>query len=373
MKVLLVGNFCPDQLQSMKRFCDLMEEGLVKAGHRVQVLRPKPFFYRLWNRNSTLQKWLGYLDKFVLFPIELRRSSRSYDILHIIDQGYSMYGSSVRSPTYLVTCHDLMAVKSALGLIPQRSTSFTGRILQRTILNGLKRAPFVVCDSRRTKADVIQCARRTPENTSSIYLGLNYNYRPMPREDALQRAAALISDPDQPFFIHVGGNHWYKNRPGLLNIFKAIHENSKGASFRLVCVGDPFTSEMQNFISTHHLEQHVFELVGIPSEDLCALYSLSAGLIFPSLDEGFGWPIIEAQACGCPILASNLPPMTEVAANVAVFFDPADPLAAAAIILDAPSLSAVKVAHGLRDIKFFDGDRMVADYLRIYRHLTSVD
>ena len=69
MRVLLIGNFLPDQLQSMKRFCDLMEEGLVKAGHRVQVLRPKPFFYRLWNRHSTLQKWLGYLDKFVLFPI----------------------------------------------------------------------------------------------------------------------------------------------------------------------------------------------------------------------------------------------------------------------------------------------------------------
>jgi glycosyltransferase involved in cell wall biosynthesis len=111
----------------------------------------------------------------------------------------------------------------------------------------------------------------------------------------------------------------------------------------------------------------------VPSEDLCALYSLSAGLIFPSLDEGFGWPIIEAQACGCPIFASNLPPMTEVAADVAVFFDPADPVAAAAIILDALSLNPVKVAHGLREIKFFDGDRMVADYLSVYRHLTSAD
>ena len=73
----------------------------------------------------------------------------------------------------------------------------------------------------------------------------------------------------------------------------------------------------------------VRELVSVQNEDLRALYSTATALLFPSFQEGFGWPIIEAQACGCPVITSNRTPMTEVGENAAIYINPDSPEEAA--------------------------------------------
>ncbi|MBC8009252.1 MAG: glycosyltransferase, partial [Burkholderiales bacterium] len=80
---------------------------------------------------------------------------------------------------------------------------------------------------------------------------------------------------------------------------------------------------------------HITHLSGIDGPQLEALYNLAEGLLFPSLAEGFGWPVAEAQACGCPVFASERAPITEVGGSHAVYFDPVDPPAAARIIAAA--------------------------------------
>ena len=79
-------------------------------------------------------------------------------------------------------------------------------------------------------------------------------------------------------------------------------------------------------------ELSVIEVVEPSDEDLRSLYSGAAALLFPSLYEGFGWPLIEAQSCGCPVITSNRSPMTEVAGSAALYIDPANESAAAALI-----------------------------------------
>ena len=96
--------------------------------------------------------------------------------------------------------------------------------------------------------------------------------------------------------------------------------------------GAPWSEKMRNFVTANNLGGGVIEIVDPSNEDLRSLYSGAAALLFPSLYEGFGWPLIEAQSCGCPVITSNRPPMTEVAADAALYIDPANESEAAAFI-----------------------------------------
>ena len=307
MRILLIGNFELDRQESMARFCELIRQELANRGDDVKVLRPRPIIARLQVAPATARKWLGYIDKFVLFPFALWREAKSFDLIHICDHSNSMYVRFFGGKPNLITCHDLLAVRSALGEIPANPTGWSGRILQRAILRGLERAEFVACVSEKTKQDLLRLTNRDPDHTSCIYNGLNYPYRPMELAEAQERMRLLpprqsASEAAKPFLLHVGGNQWYKNRLGVLEIFASLRARADFRGHRLMMVGKPFTAEMRSFIASHNLRAEVTELTFLANEDLRALYSLAEGLVFPSFEEGFGWPIIEAQACGCPVL-----------------------------------------------------------------------
>jgi len=366
LRILLIANFKPDQQESMNRFCDLLLRGLAAHGHDVSVLRPEPFFVRLLPRPGSLRKWLGYVDKFLLFPLMLASRVRAYDIVHVCDHSNSLYTRFLRGKPNVVTCHDLMAVRSALEDVPENPTGWSGRILQRAILRGLRRAQFVVCVSRQTQREVLRLAGRSESSTPCIYNGLNYQYSPMDKAQAFQRLETLTKDAVHPFFLHVGGNQWYKNRPGVLQIFECLRSREQFSNYRLVMVGKPFDQKMRSLIESRDLSDSVIELTSLPNEDLRALYSLAEGLLFPSLDEGFGWPIVEAQACGCPVFTSNRSPMTEVGGPAAIYFDPCNPAAACETIAGNLGRREQLPSQGLENAQRFSTHAMLQAYEEVY-------
>ena len=132
-------------------------------------------------------------------------------------------------------------------------------------------------------------------------------------------------------------------------------------------VGQPFTSEMRQLIEAYSLSQKVIELVQVSNEDLCALYSSATALLFPSLQEGFGWPIIEAQACGCPVFTSNRPPMTEVGGEAALYINPNNPETAAKKIASIlPRLADFK-EKSILNAQRFTTEKMLSSYSQVYR------
>lgn len=370
MRILLIANFLPDRQQSMQRFSEMLKTGLTAGGHEVEVLRPEPGFSRLLPEAAVPGKWLGYLDKFVVFPWVLASRVRASDVVHICDHSNSMYTRFLRGRPNVVTCHDLLAVRSALGEVPQNPTGWSGRKLQRSILRGLRRAQFVACVSEQTMSDVRRLAGREESATVLIHNGLNYPYEPMQRTEARARARQLLHDPERPFFLHVGGNQWYKNRLGALEILACLRSRGQFLAHRLVMVGKPFTAPMRSFIQQGKLDDHIVELNDLPNEDLRALYSLAEGLIFPSLEEGFGWPVVEAQACGCPVFTSNRQPMMEVGGPGAVYFDATDPSAAAAAVIEGLERRERMVVQGFENARRFSADAMIEAYAELYRAIS---
>jgi glycosyltransferase involved in cell wall biosynthesis len=369
MRILLVSNYPYDEQESMLRFAALLKAGLSEKGHEARILRQKPLLGRIKPGARGISKWLGYVDKFFLFPPVLAREARWADVVHICDHSNSMYVLWVRSKPHIVTCHDMLAVRSALGEIPENPTRFTGRQFQKRILNGLKHALQVACVSESTRRDLDRIAQRPVQSTSVVQNGLNYQYAPMPPEDAKSILAKLGVPSDVPFLLHVGGNQWYKNRLGVLRIFSELIQRDGCKELRLVLAGKSWTNQMREFIERRALAGKAIELTAISNEDLRALYSTAKALLFPSLEEGFGWPIIEAQACGCPVFTSNRSPMTEIAGNAGLYIDPADPNAAAKIIAEQlPGIESLQQAS-IRNASRFTTSAMISGYLKLYETL----
>jgi hypothetical protein len=139
MKVLIVGNYSLSYQQSMHRYVELLAQGLKMAGVDACLIRPTPLFGGLKRDDGGLAKWLRYMDRFLLFPPLLRWRARHFDVVHIADQGNGMYALVLGNKPSVVTCHDMLAIRSVLGKVPENPLRFTGRFLQRWILRGLKR------------------------------------------------------------------------------------------------------------------------------------------------------------------------------------------------------------------------------------------
>ena len=371
--VLLIGNYPPDRQQSMRRFGTMMLQGLNNSGIAAKLIAPQARFGKFRGAGRFVAKWLGYIDKFVLFPRQLQTAlaKEKPSVVHICDHSNAMYDGWIEHVPVVVTCHDLLAVRGALGEETNCPASPTGKILQRWILRGLRRASEVVCDSQATEADARRLVSRggASPKVELVRLGLNYPFRKLSETEVSARLSGIPGfNPDLPFVLHVGSNLRRKNRDGALRIFARCKEKWNA---RLVFVGDALTQELLSLADRLGISDRVMQVPNASDELLEALYNRAVALLYPSRFEGFGWPVIEAQACGCPVVCSNSGPLPEAAGDAGLFHDADDEAGFAADLLrlSDPGQRAIWSEKSLRNAERFSTSRMVSQYIDIYRNL----
>jgi glycosyltransferase involved in cell wall biosynthesis len=369
--VLLIGNFLPDQQQSMQRFSQMMLRELRALGIVAELACPEGYFVRIVPAQfGFLRKWAGYIDKLITFPRRLR-NLRSVELIHICDHSNAVYAKHFPNVPIVVTCHDLLAVRGALGEETDCPASWTGKILQRWILAGLHRVTAVACVSRATEADAVRLLG-TKEKAPSITVienGLNYDYRPLPEEEVRARLARLSQlKLDRPFVLHVGSHLRRKNRAGVVRIFARTKDHWNA---QLVFAGDRLSNDLWTQARALGIADRIIEIGSAESELLEALYNGAHALLFPSRFEGFGWPIAEAQACGCPVLCRGAAPMSEVAGGAALLRDIADEdgFAKDLLRLRDPATREKYRERGLQNARRFSAKKMAEEYLALYRQL----
>lgn len=310
--------------QSQMRFVRMMADVFVARGHRVEVRTPTPRVYQwasrtAWPGLARLAKWAGYVDQFVLFPREQRRATATdpADTLYVFcDQALGPWVPMVKHRPHVVHCHDLLALRSALGQVPENQTRFTGRLYQRFIRAGFQRARHFISISHHTREELHRHGGIRADTSEVVHNGLNYPYQAVPRNLALQRlSVAGLEVPTRGLLLHVGGGQWYKNAVGVLALYARYVQRRQvdGKSvLTLWMVSPPPDSELQRLISEVPSPGSVRFVRGIDNSTLEALYSVTDALLFPSLAEGFGWPIAEGLACGCPVITTGEAPMNEV-------------------------------------------------------------
>ncbi|HEV2840273.1 MAG TPA: glycosyltransferase family 1 protein [Chthoniobacterales bacterium] len=369
--VLLIGNYPPDRQQSMSRFALMMLDGLAAAGVPAELIEPQPFFGRFRYAGRFVTKWLAYVDKFVLFPLRLRRRLKSAPaVVHICDHSNAMYARRIQGIPVVISCHDLLAVRGALGEQTDCPASLTGKLLQRWIVAGLRTATVVACVSKATLEDVRRLVARGEgrPKLELIPLALSYPYRKISTDEAQGRLAQIsLLKPGIPFVLHVGSNLRRKNREGVLRIFAQCKGQWNGL---LVFAGEPLSEALRSLGRQLGVLDRVVEVPDATSEVLEALYNCATAFLFPSRFEGFGWPIIEAQACGCPVICGDRAPLPEVAGDAGLIHPVEDEesFAAGIIRLTDPEERARWSAKSLRNAQRFSTERMIAEYLSAYQN-----
>ncbi len=329
-RIILVCNYSADAQQSMLRFGAALRRALNDIHIQARVWHPPTLFAR-WASfdGARWGKLLGYFDKIVLgLPALLLFRLRHPDaIWHIVDQGNAGYAWVLPHRRTVVSVHDCFAMMAArdgrLGI--------SGRILQRWIRSGLRSARLVLSVSHSTQNDLKNLGL---SRSIVVHNALNQPYAPQPAEVCRSRLAEAGIPFDRPFLFHVGGNQWYKNRVGVVRIFGALRTIDPARDWRLVLAGKPWSASLAAEIRACGHASAIHDAGTVSNAVLEACYCTATAVVFPSLGEGFGWPVAEAQACGAIVVASNRPPLPEVGGIGAAYADPEDAVAYAKLILD---------------------------------------
>ena len=387
-EVLIVGNYRPDDQESMRRFARMLEDGLRADGVPVRSIEPTAWVGRLKKGSSGVGKWLAYVDKFVLFPWTLRRRVRGLapgSVVHVADHSNAMYVRAARRAGHrvVVTCHDLGAVRGALGEDTDCPASRTGKVLQAWIARSLGEADGVACVSTATREDVARLIRRKDGSRVPTWLvlnGLNVPYRQWEVGSRKSEGSWQVKDNgledgtlpecgrrDVPFILNVGSSLSRKNRDGVVRIFARVKDDWPEG--KLVFAGEALTPEVRELARKLGVAERVVEVVKPTDAELEALYNRATCLLFPSKFEGFGWPAVEAQACGCPVLCSDAGSLGEVVGDSAFVRSVGDEAAFAGEVLRLARDGAARerwTKLGRQNVERFGAAAMVEKYRGIY-------
>jgi glycosyltransferase involved in cell wall biosynthesis len=269
----------------------------------------------------------------------------------------------------VVTIHD-MSLRLFAHCHPLRRL-----VLNRPLLAvAARKADGIVTVSQSARRDLMRLNRLPPERVHVVHEAPAEAFRPIADRGALEGVRRRLGLPAR-FFLYVGTIEPRKNLERLMSAFGAAR--GAGVPHRLVCVG-PYgwgSRDLDRHIARLGLSAHVHFTGYVSSADLPAIYNLAEFFVFPSLYEGFGLPVVEAMACGTPVITTRGSSLEEVAGTAAVIVDPLNTtdLASAIVRLaSTPSLRAALSRQGLVRARDFSWTRSARETLDIYRAVAGL-
>ena len=373
-KIILVGNYLPDKQNSMLIFESLMAEGYTKSKHTVSVIRPSKIFCKFSFNKLSLLKWFGYIDKFLLFPMQLlifrfqnfiQFNSIHY---HICDHSNAFYLYFLPKNKTIITCHDVLAIRAGLGYTDTYcSATKSGQVLQKIILNALSGAKKLAAVSEFTLKQLrdIDTRPSLQKKWICIHNALSDKFVPMEKDTikvVLENFEPILN---QTFILHVGSDLERKNRKLLVEMIYELQNDWDGL---LVLAGEPLNLSLLDLIEKLKLNKKIVRIDNPTDEEIIALYSMCQAMVFPSFSEGFGWPIIEAQACGVPVITSNKAPMMdEVGGVAALYANPNEAISFANQFrkLNNQAFRKEVILAGYKNTKRFDFENTIRQYVEL--------
>lgn len=376
-EIILIGNYKPDKQYSMQIFEVLMAEGYRKSKIKVSVNRPDEIFRKLAFNKQSLIKWLAYLDKFFLFPVKLLLIRIKNLILfrsvsyHICDHSNAFYLYFLPKNKTIITCHDVLAIRAGLGFAGTYChATKSGQVLQRIILNALCSAKKLATVSEFTLNQLIEIDNKpdSSKNWITIHNALSEKFVPLPEEETEAILNKYQELKGKDILLHVGSDLERKNRKLLIYMIAELQKDWDGL---VVLAGEKLNNELLQLIKELNVSDKILHINNPSDKEIVALYSICQAMIFPSYSEGFGWPIIEAQACGAPVITSNKAPMmNEVGGNAALYADPHNPSSFSdqfQKIKDQKTRNEI-IRLGYENAKRFDFNNTVRQYVELIKN-----
>ena len=346
---------------SMTRFADGLA-GALSNGDRMTVEQFAPKFrHRAGSRHQ--------LTRLIRYPLAARRLRA--DVFHLLDHGLGHLTAVLPRERTVVTCHDLAPLRAARSdprFRPGAATLARYRLVRRL----LPRVSRVVCPSSATRAEVAALTEVDPDRIETVHPGLSPVFRPLPDAERV-RTRRRLGVGERPLLIHVCSTRYpYKNVPGVLRVLGALRD--AGIDARLVRVGRALNRSERRLAGRLEVAEALHEAGAVGDGTLTRLYGAADVLIFPSYDEGFGWPPLEAMACGTPVVASDCAALRETLGEAAITAPPDDPQALArgvAAIISSEGLMQRQRERGFERAAAYSWARAAAGYEAVYRQVAA--
>jgi len=237
----------------------------------------------------------------------------------------------------------------------------------------VKTAKRIIAVSECTKKDIIKYYKVEEKNIEIIYLAPEESYKQITDKSRLNGVKSKYGI-SKNFLLHVGVVHARRNIERLLKVFGRLR--GEGFDIQLVLVGSLMvrkmirkTIDLNHYIKELGLEGEVIHIDYVPDEDLVCLYNAAKLFVYPSLYEGFGLPLVEAMACGTPVIASNVSSIPEVVGDAGILFDPYNEeeiLDSIKIVLNDKSTWEALSIKGLNRAKQFSWSRAAKQTIELY-------
>jgi glycosyltransferase involved in cell wall biosynthesis len=294
------------------------------------------------------------------------------DIFHIIDHSnaHVAYWLKQKGCKIVVTCHDLVQFVYPEILKDQARFPALSMASWKYSVQGMVQADQVIAVSTNTAKDVTSMLPIAAEKVVVVPNGVEDKFYQLPVDEVLEIKRSYESSPDTFCLLNVGTNHQRKNIDNILKSLILLRD--RGVPVKLWKVGSEFSSEQQKLIRSHGLEPMITFINTPDKNTLLKLYNAADALLAPSLYEGFGLTILEAMACGTPVISANVSSLPEVAGDAAILVDPLDVQAIADAVCSLQSDSMLRQSYiekGLARTKQFSWRSSTEQVVQVYESL----
>jgi glycosyltransferase involved in cell wall biosynthesis len=383
LKVAIVANMAEEGWPSMDLVADMLVEHL-QSEHRGRIeptlirpaMRTRVSRLPLVGRIPAAFTFDRFCNRLWDYPRVTQAAAGSFDLFHIVDHSYSQLVHTLPAERTLVTCHDLDTFRSILEPeLEPRSALF--RVMTRRIFSGLCMAGHIACDTQATRDALVTKAGVDASRTSVVLNGPHPSCSPEAEPAADVEAARLLGPAGRATeVLHVGSTIARKRIDVLLQVIAAVRR--RRPDLRLVRVGGPFTAEQRALVRELGIEDAIVVLPFLDRSTLAAVYRRTALVLLPSEREGFGLPVLEALACGTPIIASDIEALREVGGTAVEYCAPEDLEAWTAAVLrrlterrDDPAGWTRRRKAGISRAASFSWSRYTADIVLLYERLAA--
>jgi len=320
---------------------------------------PRPNFD--WRTTILTPRWLARIWQRAQLPLPVEIITGPVDLFHATDFVLPPTLPRTRS---LLTVHDLSFLR-----VPDAASPSLRRYLEAVAPRSVERADHVLADSQATKDDLIEIYRTPANKISVLYSGVDARFGPVTDQMTLKAVLDKHNLRDKKYVLSVGTVQPRKNYSGAIRALSRIRD--QGIDLHYAVAGGPgwLEDEMYRSIRETAMEDRVHILGFVPDEDLPALYSGARALLAVSLYEGFGLPVLEAMACGTPVITSNLSSLPEVAGDAGILVNPLDNEAISDAIMKTLTDAALRqqlVAAGFERVKRFSWASAASQLKSIY-------
>ncbi|MBI5207758.1 MAG: glycosyltransferase family 4 protein [Candidatus Firestonebacteria bacterium] len=268
----------------------------------------------------------------------------------------------------VITVHDLAYI-----IFPETKSFLFGKYIRFIVPRSVRKADRIICDSKSTQDDLIKYYKTSGEKSIVIHLGCNLSVNTF--DSSLIFKFREKYELKNNYIVYIGNDDPRKNLSRLIQSFKLLKEKPSGRDMQLVLIGKRRKEEkLTLMVKQLGIEHDVKFIDYLKENELNLAYAGAKLLVYPSIYEGFGLPILEAMACGIPVLTSNISSMPEIADDAAVFVNPYDVeniCMGMESILKDNKLREALIDKGFQRIKKFSWLQTAEKTLEVFKSLES--